>query len=292
MFVLWLNKPEMHFLTSDFKDSRIFELVHCDLWGPYTTPSSCDAIYFLTLVDDFSRAVWVYLLVNKTEVAVAFSKFFAMVDRQFESTVNFIRSDNGTEFQHMISYFMLMALFFKLLLLQLHNRMVGLSVNINTYLMLVELCCFKPTYLSLFWGECVLTAVHLINRTPSGVNCENFSPRYRTLLAAIIAGHELRTFKEAMKDSCWRAAIAEEVRALEDNGTWSLQPLPHGKKALGCKWFYRIKYNADGTVEHLKARLVILGNHQVEGVDYTETFTPVAKTVTVRTFLAVAASKN
>ena len=45
-----------------------------------------------------------YLLVNKTEVVFAFSKFFAMVDRQFESTVKFIQSDNGTEFQHMISY--------------------------------------------------------------------------------------------------------------------------------------------------------------------------------------------
>ena len=124
------------------------------------------------------------------------------------------------------------------------------------------------------------------------VNCENFSPRYRTLLAAIIVGHGPRTFKEAMKDSGWRAAMAEEVRASEDNGTWSLKPLPHGKNTLGCKWVYRIKYNADGTVERLKAHLVILGNHQVEGVDYTETFAPVAKMVIVRTFLAVAASKH
>ena len=68
--------------------------------------------------------------------------------------------------------------------------------------------------------------------------------------------------------------------------------MPSGKKAVGCKWVYKIKYHSDGTMERYKTLLVILGNHQVEGIDYTETFAPVAKMVTVRTFLVFAASQN
>jgi len=86
--------------------------------------------------------------------------------------------------------------------------------------------------------------------------------------------------------------IQQEIQALENNETLDISDLPPDKKALGCKWVFKIKYNSDGTVERYKAPLVIFGNHQVEGIDFMETFALVAKMVIMRVFLAVAAAKH
>ena len=82
--------------------------------------------------------------------------------------------------------------------------------------------------------------------------------------------------------------MAVEISALEANHTWTLTALPLHKKTIGCKWVYRVKYKSDGTVERYKARLVAKDFTQKEGLDYIETFSPVAKLVTVKCLLAVA----
>lgn len=109
------------------------------------------------------------------------------------------------------------------------------------------------------------------------VNCDNFFVRHRNFLTALEVEREPVTYAEAVKDGSWRDAMRYEIKALKANRTWIMEDLPTGKKTLECKWVYKIKYNYDGTVEQLKVRLVILVNHQTEGVDYTETFAPVAK---------------
>ena len=124
------------------------------------------------------------------------------------------------------------------------------------------------------------------------MNCNNFSIRHCAFLAAITAGVEPASFAEAVRDPKWREAMYSELQALENNNTWTVVSLPPGKRAIGCKWVYRIKDNANGTIERFKTRLVILGNKQVEGIDYTETFAPVVKLVTVRTFLVVPTTRN
>jgi len=71
------------FPTSDNKTLESFQLIHCYLWGPYRTTALCGARYFLTIVDDYSRATWIYLLLDKKEVSVNLCNFIALVERQF-----------------------------------------------------------------------------------------------------------------------------------------------------------------------------------------------------------------
>jgi hypothetical protein len=82
----------------------------------------------------------------------------------------------------------------------------------------------------------------------------------------------------------------EEYYSLMVNNTWDRVPLLKGRKLLRCKWVYKTKYASDGSVERHKAWLVSKGFSQVEGINYNETFSPVAKMNSIRLFLALASS--
>ena len=86
--------------------------------------------------------------------------------------------------------------------------------------------------------------------------------------------------------------MQEELQALKKNDTWELVPLPAGKQAVGCKWVYTVKQTPEGKVDRYKARLVAKGYSQTYGIDYDETFAPVAKMSTVRTLVLCAINFN
>src|SRR5262249_39113564 len=108
---------------------------------------------------------------------------------------------------------------------------------------------------------------------------------YINFAAHVSETKEPKSYKDAKENSQWVQAMEAELAALERNNVWELTPLPAGKKAIESKWVYKIKHNADGTVNQYKARLVAKGYNQEFGVDYHDSFSPVAKMVTVRTFL-------
>jgi hypothetical protein len=101
--------------------------------------------------------------------------------------------------------------------------------------------------------------------------------RDREELAGLAAGMEPRTYAEAMKGpdaEKWCVACQEEYDMHMKNWTWDVVELPPGKKAIGSGWVFKIKRNADGSVEWYKGWIVAKGYSQHPGLDYTEVFTP------------------
>ncbi|GJY22389.1 retrovirus-related pol polyprotein from transposon TNT 1-94 [Tanacetum coccineum] len=104
---------------------------------------------------------------------------------------------------------------------------------------------------------------------------------------------EPSTLQEALNNpdaSFWKEAMQEEIEALHKNKTWELVPLPGGRKPIGNKWVYKIKKNGDDQVERYRARLVVKGYAQKEGIDFNEIFSPVVRMTTIRVVLAMCAT--
>jgi hypothetical protein len=100
------------------------------------------------------------------------------------------------------------------------------------------------------------------------------------LLAAI--GDEPATAKEALKTEEWRAAMMKELGSIMEKKTWSFVDLPRGQKAIGLKWVFKLKHDEHGDVVKHKARLVVKGYVQRQGIDFDEVFAPVARMKSVR----------
>ncbi|BFG32908.1 hypothetical protein CerSpe_191820 [Prunus speciosa] len=103
---------------------------------------------------------------------------------------------------------------------------------------------------------------------------------------------EPESFSEAVKDEAWKKATTEEISMIEKNSTWELADRPSSKPIVGVKWIYKTKLNLDGSIQKHKARLVAKGYTQKPGIDFNETFAPVARLDTIRTLIALAAQKG
>ncbi|CAL8991370.1 unnamed protein product [Prunus brigantina] len=354
------------FPLSSNKSLIHFSLVHSDVWGPSKITTPGGARWFVTFIDDCTRMTWVSLLKTKGEVSSKFQQFYHMVETQFHTRIQVLRSDNGGEFLNhdLNEFFQAHGI--------IHQRSCpstpqqnGVAERKNRHLLeVVRASLFGAHMPRSFWGEAVLSAAYLINRIPSifaesvplqsdpshhtqeerieevmpapenssapvphqssaedviqipkranrgkppvhyeaDINAKGKYPINNYVSLTRLSESRVHFVKqlaeipvpnsvtEALEDQKWKEAMNEEMRALQKNGTWELVPLPHGKKTVGCRWIYTVKLKADGSVERYKARLVAKGYTQRYGIDYQETFAPVAKIKTIRILLSLAAN--
>lgn len=94
----YAKQHKLSFSSSHSTASRPFSLLHMDIWGPYSIPSIHVHRFFLTIVDDNNRFTWIFLMINKFETWMHIANFINLIETQFNTRVQTIRTDNGAEF--------------------------------------------------------------------------------------------------------------------------------------------------------------------------------------------------
>ena len=185
------KQKRLSFPSSSHVTTKPFELIHCDLLGPFSVNTIDGYKYFLTIVDDFTRCTWVCLLKHKSETQFLFPKFASMVSTQFDSKIKTIRSDNGTEF-FLKQFFHSNGILHQLSCVDTPQQN-GIAKRKHQHILNVARALKFESYIPLcFWGDCILTTAHLINRIPSKA-LGNKSP-YEMLFNSSPSYHHLRTF--------------------------------------------------------------------------------------------------
>jgi len=129
-------------------------------------------------------------------------------------------------------------------------------------------------------------------RNPSphytALSYHRLSQPFYACLSSISSVSIPKSVGDALAHPGWRQAMLDELSALQNSGIWELVSLPSGKSVVGCRWVFAIKVGSDGTIDRLKARFVAKGYTQIFGLDYGDTFSPMAKMASVRLFIAMA----
>ncbi|GJW16019.1 retrovirus-related pol polyprotein from transposon TNT 1-94 [Tanacetum coccineum] len=107
-----------------------------------------------------------------------------------------------------------------------------------------------------------------------------------------VSSVEPKNIKEAIQDESWTMAMQEELNQFKTNDVWSLVPLPENQTIIGTKWVFKNKLDENGIVSRNKARLVAQGYNQQEGIDFDETYAPVARLESIRILLAYACAHD
>ncbi|KAM1627395.1 hypothetical protein ACFX1R_017067 [Malus domestica] len=161
------KQHRLPFGISSITTKKPFDLIHCDIWGPYKISSLSGANYFLTVVDDYSRFTWVFLMHHKSETQNLLKRFFSFVQTQFQTQIQTIRTDNGGEFLSLRHFLKDIGVVFQHSCVYTPQQNGVVERKHRHILEMARALRFQANLPLHFLGDCVLTAVHLINRFPT-----------------------------------------------------------------------------------------------------------------------------
>nr|GEY01038.1 hypothetical protein [Tanacetum cinerariifolium] len=248
------RKPYSHQVE---RAKDLLGLIHTDVCSPFKIMSRQGASYFVTFTDDFSRSVYVYFLKHKNEVFNTFKVFQKEVENKLEKSIKSLRSDREGEYmsQEFLDHLKDHGIIAHRTppYTQQHN---GVSERRNrTLLGMVRSMMSQTTLPKSFWDYALESVARVLNMVLT---------------------------KKVDK-------TPYEMQSMKDNKVWELVDLPLNGKTVGHKWLLKKKTDMDGAVHTYKARLVAKGFTQTLGIDYVETFSPVADIRAIRILIAITA---
>ncbi|UYV71195.1 hypothetical protein LAZ67_8002127 [Cordylochernes scorpioides] len=299
------------------QESYPFEAIYVDLCGPMRINSLGGSKYFLTIVDGFSRRIFVEFLKDKLSAAEVLKKFIVKRENELNSKLKRLRTDNGTEFiNNNLETFIESKGIKHELTTPYTPRSNGRVERANRTLLDKGRTLLADSQLPLhFWAEAedeqldnhVLSDVDIEEPAPDTMinrqreSSESDRPQRTRTIPKSFDAYVLATTNETIpKDyeeaiACedkkhWENAMLEEIQNMYSHQVWELVPRPVNAKVVKRKWVFKISKDQENKT--YKARLVALGYNQIPGKDYNESFSPVIKNATLRTVLSMAATKD
>ncbi|KAH9649106.1 hypothetical protein KPL70_025861 [Citrus sinensis] len=287
------------FKTTVHKTKGTLDYIHSDLWGPAQTTSLSGAKYFISLIDDYSRMVWVYLLKEGV-------KGYKLWCTDLKPPRCMVSRDVVFNEQEMLkSYTEKLEDSNKdtnLLKDHIKVELTGKSGDTTSYETSEDEGRDVDNFDETSESQTTLQDYQLAKDNEMRVIRAPKKYAYADRITyALTAAHELdydepKSYKEAVSgknEDQWLEAMKEEMDSLNKNDTWVLVRKPDKKKVIGCKWVFKLKQGISRVEPvRFKARLVAKGFTQKKGIDFTEVFSPVVRHASIRIILSLVVVNN